>query len=204
MHFTTLLLACLSTTTLALPLPTGATIAQDVRNIDTAVRALDATVQAYKGVPLPVSLVEGAPVLAGVAEIHRVNRAGFVHALAAQTFSVEESVNVVDVVSGTGESLKKQDEKVDADTSGVVNKSIPAATAHIKAKVAAFKEGGLVPVVIASLTLLLSDHDTFSAAVLAKFNPGTPPDKVSEGSEAIANIHNVIQDAIVFYTANLV
>jgi hypothetical protein len=47
--------------------------------------------------------------------------------------------------------------------------SIPTATRHLKEKIEQFKEGLLVPVVIASLTLLLSDHDTFSAAVLGKF-----------------------------------
>ena len=85
-----------------------------------------------------------------------------------------------------------------------VNISIPAATQHLKEKLPAFKEGLLVPVVIASLTLLLSDHDTFSAATLAKVNPGVGEAKIKEGAGGVAHIHNAIQGAILFYTANAV
>lgn len=85
-----------------------------------------------------------------------------------------------------------------------VNISIPAATQHLKEKLPAFKEGLLIPVVIASLTLLLSDHDTFSAATLAKVNPGVGEAKIKEGADGVANIHIAIQDAILFYTANAV
>lgn len=84
----------------------------------------------------------------------------------------------------------------------VVNVSIPAATQHLKEKLAAFKEGLLIPVVIASLTLLLYDHDTFSAATLAKVNPGVGEAKIREGADGVKNIHDAIQSAIVFYTAN--
>jgi hypothetical protein len=83
-----------------------------------------------------------------------------------------------------------------------VNVSIPTSTQHIKEKLPAFKEGGLIPVVIASLTLLLSDHDTFSAATLLKINQAVGPEEVKRGENAVANIHNAIQDAIVFYTEN--
>jgi hypothetical protein len=86
-------------------LPTGQTVRQDVINIHNAVLALDATINSYQGVPLPTSLVEGTPVLLGVAEIHRVNRAGFRHALAASPFTVEDSRDVVDAVVDTGKYL---------------------------------------------------------------------------------------------------
>lgn len=86
-------------------LPTGQTVKQDVINIHNAVLALDATVQAYQGVPLPTSLVEGTPVLLGVAEIHKVNRAGFRHALVSLPFSVEDSREVIDAVVDTGTCL---------------------------------------------------------------------------------------------------
>jgi hypothetical protein len=85
-----------------LTLPNGQTVKQDVINIHNAVLALDATIQSYQGVPLPTSLVEGTPVLLGVAEIHKVNRAGFRHALAALPFSVEDSREVIDTVVDTG------------------------------------------------------------------------------------------------------
>lgn len=58
--------------------------------------------------------------------------------------------------------------------------------------------------VIASLTLLLSDHDTFSAATLAKVNSGVGEAKIKEGMDGVANIHNAIQNTILFYTANAV
>ena len=86
----------------------------------------------------------------------------------------------------------------------LVNKSIPAAALHLKEKLPAFKEGLLIPVVIASMTLLLSDHDTFSAATLAKVNSGVGEAKFQEGTDGVANIHNAIQDAILFYTANAI
>lgn len=115
-----------------------------------------------------------------------MNRAGFRHALAALPFPVPDSNGVISTVTAT------------------VNKSIPGATQHLKEKLPAFKEGLLVPVVTASLALLLSDHDTFSAATLAKANLGVGEAKIQEGVSGVANIHNAIQDAIVFYTANAV
>jgi hypothetical protein len=85
-----------------------------------------------------------------------------------------------------------------------VNISIPTSTQHLEEKLPAFKEGGLIPVVIASLALLLSDHDTFSAATLLKIDQGVGPEEVKRGEDAVANIHNAIQDAILVYTANIV
>ena len=43
---------------------------QDIINIHNAVLELDTTVQAYDGSPFPTSLVDGTPVLLGVAKIH--------------------------------------------------------------------------------------------------------------------------------------
>lgn len=85
-------------------LPTGQTVRQDVVNIHNAVLALNTAVESFNGGPFLTALVEGTPVLLGVAEIHRVNRAGFRHALAALPFTVEDSVAVVDAVVGTGTS----------------------------------------------------------------------------------------------------
>jgi hypothetical protein len=58
--------------------------------------------------------------------------------------------------------------------------------------------------VIASLKLLLYDHDTFSAATLAKVNMGISEAKRNEGIAAVANIHNAIEDGIQFFEADLV
>lgn len=97
-----------SALSLALPastraiLPTGQTVVQDIINIHNAVLELDATVQSYAGSAFPTSLVDGTPVLLGVAKIHEVNRAGFRHALAALPFGVEDSNNVITTVTNTG------------------------------------------------------------------------------------------------------
>jgi hypothetical protein len=109
MHLPTILLTLLPTLTLSTPLsprqllPTGQTVKQDVINIHNAVLSLDATIQAFQGSPFPVSLVDGTPVLLGVADIHTVNRAGFRHALIAAPFTLEDSRDVVDTVVETGE-----------------------------------------------------------------------------------------------------
>ncbi|KAF2756116.1 hypothetical protein EJ05DRAFT_478146 [Pseudovirgaria hyperparasitica] len=166
-------------------LPNGQTTVQDVINIHNAVLELDAIVQDYTGSPFPTSLVNGVPVLEGVFKIHNVNRVGFVNALAALPYSKAEDAAIVQTVEDT------------------VNVSIPAATVHLKAKLKEFQEGALGPVVVASLALLLSDHDTFSAAVATKL-VGADPDVLARGLAAVANIHNAIQDALLFYTLNVV
>lgn len=203
LRFLTLIPAAVS---LAVPqaiLPTGQTVKQDIINIHNAVLALDATIQAYNGSPFPTSLVDGTPVLLGIAKIHEVNRAGFRHALAALPFSVSDSNDVINAVTDTGKSPHPHP-TVSQRLTSAVNISIPATTAHTKEKLPEFKKGLLTPVVIASLTLLLSDHDTFSAATLSKVNPGVGEAKIKEGADGVANIHNAIQDAIVYYTLNAV
>lgn len=86
----------------------------------------------------------------------------------------------------------------------LVNVSIPSSIEHLKAKAPAFKEGGLTLTVIASLKLLLYDHDTFSAATLAKMSAGIDAEKEREGTEAVANIHDAIESGIEFFEADLV
>ncbi|KAF1913104.1 hydrophobic surface binding protein A-domain-containing protein [Ampelomyces quisqualis] len=192
MHLPTILLTLLPTLTLStliFPrqlLATGQTVKEDVINIHNAVLALDSTIQSFQGSPIPTSLIEGTPVLFGVAEIHKVNRAGFCNALLATPFTVEDSRDVVDTVVDT------------------VNVSIPTSIERLKAKAPAFKEGGLTVTVIASLKLLLYDHDTFSAATIAKLNLGVGAEKIEEGSDAVANIHNAIQGGIEFFAADSV
>lgn len=110
MHFSLLPLVSLFSlvSSVAIPqsiLPTGQTVKQDIINIHNAVLELDATVQAYDGSPFPTSLVDGTPVLLGVAKIHTVNRAGFRHALAALPFTVADSNDVITTVTDTGECL---------------------------------------------------------------------------------------------------
>lgn len=86
----------------------------------------------------------------------------------------------------------------------IVNISIPTSIEHLKAKAPEFKKGGLTPTVVASLKLLLYDHDTFSAAVLAKIDRGIGAEKERVGREAVRNIHDKIQSGIEFFVADLV
>jgi hypothetical protein len=81
-----------------------------------------------------------------------------------------------------------------------VNISIPASIEHLKAKKGAFEEGSLTATVIASLELLLYDHDTFSAAVLAKTNDGVGAEKLREAQDAVDRIHDAIQSGIEYYS----
>lgn len=69
-------------------------------------------------------------------------------------------------------------------------------------KLARFKGGVLIPVGIAGLPLLLSRHDTSSAVMLAKVNPGVGGARIKDGADGDANIHDAIQDAILLHTAN--
>lgn len=197
-------------------LPTGQTIKQDVLNIHNAVLALDVTIESFFGTPLPTSLIEGTPVLLGVVEIHKVNRVGFYHALGAVPFSEEDSVDVIDAVVDTGsflpfppashQTLSSYQQSICTwilTSVDKVNISISGSIEHLKAKAPAFKEGGLTITVIASLKLLLYDHDTFSAATSAKMNPGIDAGKASEGNEAVENIHDVIEGGIQFFEGDL-
>jgi hypothetical protein len=184
-------------------LPTGQTIKQDVINIHNAVLSLDATVQLFQGSVFPTSLVDGTPVLLGVADIHFVNRAGFRHAIAATPFTIEDTRDVIDTVVSTGTLMLSFLPRDAALTSIAVNGSIPASIEHLKAKAPAFEEGGLTITVVASLKLLIYDHDTFSAAVLAKSDQGVGEAEIKKGEDAVANIHNAIQSGITFFEGQL-
>ena len=85
----------------------------------------------------------------------------------------------------------------------LVNKSIVASTEHIKEKQPMFKKSGQSFLVMMSLGLFLDDHDTFSAAVLSKLNGRVGQAKTQEGRDAVANIHNAIQEAMKFYASNV-
>jgi hypothetical protein len=82
------------------------------------------------------------------------------------------------------------------DTVGV---SIPDDVQILIKKKPAFESSGLTPVVLASLKLLLNDHDTFSAAVTAKSFKGDAELTV-EGEAVVAKIHNAIQGGIDAYS----
>lgn len=153
-----------------------ATLVQDVDNINTGVVALSSGISAFPGTNLVTTLVSGIEVFGAVAAIHLANRKGYVDALASPTLDSTESARVVDEVVNT------------------VGNTIPDSVSLLETKKQALTDAGLDGVVVASLKLLLNDHDTFSAAVESKFQ-GTP-DVEAEGVAVVAKIHDAIQGGI--------
>lgn len=78
--------------------------------------------------------------------------------------------------------------------------SIPDDVQVLISKKPDFESSGLTPVVLASLKLLINDHDTFSAAVTAKAYKGDA-DLTAEGVAVVAKIHDAIQGGIDVYSA---
>lgn len=75
-----------------------------------------------------------------------------------------------------------------------VTLSIPASISELEAKKAEFEDAGLGGTVVASLELLLSDHDSFSAAVEARFTGSE--DELGAGEAAVETIHDAIEAGI--------
>jgi hypothetical protein len=121
-------------------------------------------------------------VLATVGAIHIANRKGYVDANLAPQFDEADTRRIFDTV---------------VDTVGI---SIPDDVQVLIKKKPAFENSGLTPVVLASLKLLLNDHDTFSAAVTAKAFK-SDAELTAEGEAVVAKIHNAIQGGIDAYSA---
>lgn len=183
-HLPLLLLATLTTSTPLLPraLITASTLIQDVTNIHNGVLANKAATESYTGGNLLTTLVQGTPVLTTVGEIHFANRKGFADAKLAPQFGEGDTRAIFEHV---------------VDTVGV---SIPDDVDVLIGKKSAFEESGLVPVVVASLKLLINDHDTFSAAVTEKAYKGNET-LTGLGEEVVDKIHDAIQRGIDVYTA---
>ncbi|KAL1586697.1 hypothetical protein WHR41_04634 [Cladosporium halotolerans] len=160
----------------------ASTIIQDIENIHQGVLANTAATEAYDGGNLLTTLVTGTPVLATVGAIHVANRKGFVDANLAPQYGEADTRAIFDKV---------------VDTVAV---SIPAAVEVIVGKKEAFEDAGLGPVVLASLRLLIDDHDTFSAAVTAKSFMGDA-ELTAEGEKAVDDIHDAIQRGIDAYSS---
>lgn len=121
-------------------------------------------------------------VLATVGAIHVANRKGYVDANLAPQFDEADTRRIFDEV---------------VETVGV---SIPDDVQVLIGKKSAFESSGLTPVVLASLKLLLNDHDTFSAAVTAKSYMGDAQ-LTAEGIAVVAKIHDAIQGGIDAYSS---
>ncbi|KAH7042084.1 hypothetical protein B0J12DRAFT_213638 [Macrophomina phaseolina] len=153
---------------------------QDITNIHVGVLANQQASAAYQGGNLVTAFVERTPVLVTAGEIHVANRKGFLDANLSPTI---DKLGTIRVFQHT------------IDTVGV---SIPSAgqTLKGKKKKAQFKCSGMgTVVVVASLRLLLNDHDTFSAALAANAYRGNET-LTAQGVEVVNEIHNAIQSGI--------
>lgn len=149
-------------------------IISNVNGIDAGVESLRTHVAAYDG-----SLLSAAPFLGDFLEITVANRAGFTNAnLKADPFNASDSTRIVQVV-----------------IDGVGN-DIPAAVQETVAKKALFEQGGLAGLISGSLSVLLYEHDTFSAALQKKISA----DQV-RAQAVVDKIHNAIQGGIDAFAA---
>ncbi|KAL0253152.1 hypothetical protein SLS55_010605 [Diplodia seriata] len=157
---------------------TADTLIQDITNIHTGVLANTRATEAYSGSGgLLTSLIQGAPVLATVGAIHVANRKGFADANLSPAISQPDTARVFQ------------------HTQDTVAVSIPASVQALKAKRTAFEADGMGAVVVASLRLLLNDHDTFSAALTAKAYVGNET-LTAQGEAIVDGIHDAIQSGI--------
>lgn len=78
-----------------------------------------------------------------------------------------------------------------------VGNDIPAAVNETVAKKALFEEGGQAALISGALTLLLSEHDTFSAALEKKIST----DQQTRAQTVVDKIHNAIQGGIDAFAA---
>lgn len=183
-HLATLALAVsLSTASALLPrIITADTINQDVSNINAGVLANREATEAYQGGNILTTLVEGTPVLGTVGAIHIANRKGYADANLAPNFNEADTTLIFNHVVDT------------------VGYSIPDDVQVLIGKKENFESSGLVPVVLASLKLLINDHDTFSAAVTAKSYQQNQTLNAL-GADVVAKIHNAIQNGIDVYSS---
>lgn len=160
---------------------TADTLNQDVLNIHNAVLANQAATSNYNSGDPVTGLVEGTPVLATVGAIHVVNRKGFADANLSGPVNQADTNRIVTTVENT------------------VGVSIPKAVDILVSKKPNFVASGQQQVTIASLQLLLNDHDTFSAALVAKTYKGDAT--LNQRTTAVVDkIHNAIQSGINVYS----
>lgn len=160
---------------------TADTLIQDISNINQGVLANQQATENFQGGNVATTLVEGTPVIATVGAIHVANRKGYADANLSGPINEPDTKRIVDY------------------TVASVGNSIPSAVNTIVSKKQQFVASGQQQVVLASLKLLLNDHDTFSQALLAKTYSGNP-DINAEANGVVAKIHNAIQGGINSYS----
>lgn len=158
---------------------TAQDVISDIKAIDSGVQSLTAHVSSYSSGNFITGLVNGVLVLGDVVDIHLSNRKGYLDATTASKFTADDSTAIVNVVSST------------------VAIDIPNSVNVLKSKREQFKQAFLTPVVIASLELLLYDHDTFSAAVLDKLTLDAAT--LAQANAGINGIHDALEDGIAYF-----
>lgn len=162
---------------------TAQDVIADINAINSGVQTLTGDTAAFNGGNFLTGLVSGTPVLLDVVNIHLANRKGYLDATTAiGKYSASDSSAIVNTVSST------------------VAITIPNSVDVLKSKKAAFQSAGQVPVVLASLELLLNDHDTFSAAVLNDLTVDTAT--LAQANAGIAVIHNALENGIAYFEAS--
>ncbi|TID14743.1 putative cell wall galactomanno protein [Venturia nashicola] len=156
-------------------------LADDIYAIDAAVNALTENVNDYNSGSFPSGLVDGIPILLDVVNIHLVNRKGYADANLSPTLDSQDSITVVKSVTNS------------------VAVDIPKSVDALKAKKSLFVAAGLTQIVIASLKLLKNDHDTFSAAVVAKLTADA--ETTAQGLAGVKIIDDALADGIAYFSS---
>lgn len=153
------------------------TLTQDITNIHTAVLANTASSQNFHSTTLATTLLSGTPVLTTVAAIHLANRKGYADAALSPALNAADTAALFD------------------HTIATVGVSIPESVKVLEGKEAQFAAAGMRAVVAASLGVLLEDHDSFSAALMAKAYKGDEA-LTARGVGVVDEIHEAIQGGI--------
>lgn len=148
--------------------------AVDVRGIDSAVKLLNASVTSYQG-----GLLAASPLLAGVANIHLVNRKAYLDAQVVCVTSAALSTKIVKIVE---------------DTVGI---SIPSTVQNTIIKGPLLIQAGVTSELVASLELLQNDHDTYSAALLRSVDSSV----IARADAVVLLNHDAIQAGIDYFSA---
>jgi len=150
------------------------TLISDIKGIDDGVKALTADLKAYDG-----SLASEAPIAGDITAIHLANRKGYTDAnLRITKFNETETKAIVDY------------------TVQSVGASIPNSVEVLKSKKPEFESKDMVPVILGGLKLLKYDHDSFSAALLAKTTGSQ-----AEGTAVVKKIDDALQSGIDYYSS---
>ncbi|GAB1737125.1 hypothetical protein NU219Hw_g808t1 [Hortaea werneckii] len=180
--FTSMLVLGLAAISTALPsanvekreLVSSETLISDIKGIDDGVKALTADLKAYDG-----SLASEAPIAGDITAIHLANRKGYTDAnLRVTKFNKTETKAIVDY------------------TVQSVGIDIPNSVDVLKSKKPEFESKGMVPIILSGLKLLKYDHDSFSAALLAKTTGSQ-----AEGTAVVKKIDDALQSGIDFYSS---